>query len=100
MNDKLNEYIVLSSDKSQRSYDKYFKQYNDIYNSLNEENKLGKSILFSVLSNEDFTIIKTNKSNVNQLSVADVKEIIMNVYKCKDPIIYVDGSNLCIKIKK
>lgn len=100
VNSKLNEYIFLSSDKTLRMYEKYYNQYDNIFNSLTELKSNHSSQLFSTSTNNEFIILKTDKSNVNQISKEDINEIVVNVYGCKKPIIELKKSDLIIKIPK
>ena len=100
VNSKLNDYILLSSDKATRVYEKYYQQYDKIFNSLMELKSSNSNSIFSISTDDKFTILKTNKSNVNKLSKEDLKDIITNVYSCKSPIIELDGLDLIIKITK
>lgn len=100
VNSKLNEYILLSSDKTLRGYEKYYNQYNDILNALKELKSNCPSSLFSICTSDEFIILKTNKSNVNHLSKEDIKEIVISTYCCEKIIIELDKFDLFIKIPK
>lgn len=100
VNSKLNEYIELSSDKALRTYEKYYNQYDNIFNSLVELKLKHSSDLFSITTNDDFIILKTSKNNVNQLSKEDIREIVVNVYDCKKTIIELNKFDLVVKVPK
>ena len=100
INSKLNNYILLSSDKAIRDYEKYYQQYNNIVNSLIELKSSNSNSLFLDSSDDDFIILKTNKSNVNKISKEDINDIITNTYGCKNPIIKLNGTDLVIQIPK
>ena len=100
VNSKLNEYILLSSDKTLRTYEKYYNQYDNIFHSLTELKSNNSNPLFSTSTNNEFIILKTDKSNVNQISKEDINEIIFNIYGYRKPIIEVEKFDLIIKIPK
>jgi mRNA-degrading endonuclease toxin of MazEF toxin-antitoxin module len=101
LNDKINEYVRLSNEKTHKEYVKYYDQYKsfDIFLSCVYKGQQNVDTIFIVEETENTRIIKCKKSEIYWLSRIDIEEIVSQYYKLNTTINIIDD-NLIIEIKQ
>ena len=102
INRKFDEYIKLTSQKVDKEYQKYYDKYIYVKEFFQKfcDNDDDSENIFS-LDNEtsDLKIIRCNKVDLHELSIADLKDII-NTYISEEPKITFKNNNISIEIPK
>lgn len=82
INVKVNNYIKLSSEKTEKEYNKYIDQYDKTYNDFKDlfEGNATKENMFSLHQSGEHISIKCDKRLVHWLSIPDLIEISQQFY--------------------
>lgn len=100
LNNKVNEYMKLSSDKAEKEYGKYMEQYNQMYNDFKDlfEGSSISTNMFSFKQNGNNISISCEKGAVHWLSTADFIETTEHFYVSHFVSVNVFGNILSIDI--
>ncbi len=101
VNKKLQEYVLLSSNKAHKEYSKYFEQYQafsqDFSTIISDNNNT--NTIFNVNAKDKEIIFSCKKFNVNSLTKSDVVEIVRRHFDIGDFLISLEDNDLKITVK-
>lgn len=101
VNNKLQEYVLLSSNKANREYSKYFEQYQvfsqDFTKIVSDNNNT--DTIFNLNEKDKQKIFSCKKINVNSLTKLDIIEIVKQHYDIRDFTVSLENDDLKIIIK-